>query len=207
MTTKEKILAQALKMFNEEGLKETTLRKIAQALGMSQGNLNYHFKTKDELVSALYFELVELMNVQMLQTLNDQPILSYLYESSLVSMTCMYRYKFIIKDLYHVLKTSEQLNQHYLELQHLRSTQFLQLFDALIAQGLMRPATFENEYQRFYERLNILGDNWIHMEDIKIGQREDFIAHYHSLLFEVIYPYLTETGKLEYQRILERKQI
>ncbi|MEL6845130.1 MAG: helix-turn-helix domain-containing protein, partial [Bacteroidota bacterium] len=58
MKTRDKILQQARLLFNEKGLSLVSLRQIAKQLGMSDGNLRYHFKTKDELLQALYMELV-----------------------------------------------------------------------------------------------------------------------------------------------------
>jgi len=45
--TKEKILAQSLKLFASKGFKETTVRDIATAVGLQQGALYNHFKNKD----------------------------------------------------------------------------------------------------------------------------------------------------------------
>ena len=53
--TKEIIINTALKLFNTEGLSKVTLRTIANKMGISQGNLNYHFKKRDDIIEALYF--------------------------------------------------------------------------------------------------------------------------------------------------------
>lgn len=198
MKTKDKIAQKALELFNSNGLRETTLRQIALGLGMSQGNLNYHFKTKSELVAHLYYELVEKQNVLMANILTDQPLLSYLFESSLASMQCLYDYKFILKDLYKVLQSDHELKAHYLQLQQLREQQYLQMFEHLVAMETLRPAAFEGEYQRLYQRLNILGDNWINAADLFYSGEGAPVVHYHSLLLEVIYPYLTEQGRAQY---------
>ena len=48
--TKERIKDKARELFNVQGMSDTSLRNIAQALGISQGNLNYHYKVKQDLV-------------------------------------------------------------------------------------------------------------------------------------------------------------
>ena len=66
MNTKERILARAKGLFNEKGVQTTTLRQIASALGMSQGNLNYHLKTKQDKISRLYLDLAEEPNLRII---------------------------------------------------------------------------------------------------------------------------------------------
>lgn len=201
MDTKQKILSKSLELFNTQGIKETTLRNIARALGMSQGNLNYHFKTKDEIISHLYSDLVDKMNTEMQKLLHEQPLMSFLYESSGTSMHCLFQYRFIIKDLNKVLQADIKLKKHYLALQRYRQGQFLQIFRNMIEQGLLRDEEFEEEYTRLYHRMNILGDNWINTAELFFSDNTGSVEYYHQLLFEVIYPYLTEKGKKEYHRI------
>ncbi|PKP97752.1 MAG: TetR family transcriptional regulator [Alphaproteobacteria bacterium HGW-Alphaproteobacteria-13] len=50
----ELILRTALTVFIEYGYKNLTLRRIAQECGMRPGNISYYFKSKDELVRALF---------------------------------------------------------------------------------------------------------------------------------------------------------
>lgn len=56
-TTKEKILSQAERLFNEEGYNNVSLRDIAEAAGTTIGNLTYHFPQKENLVFAIQSEL------------------------------------------------------------------------------------------------------------------------------------------------------
>ena len=201
MKTKDKILVTALELFNREGLKDVTLRQIAKAMNISQGNLNYHYRAKSHIVSALYFQLVERMNIEMSQLVKNQPIISFLSESSLVSMRVLYEYRFITKDLYAVLDSDDELKQHYVGLQEMRKQQFLMLFKNMIEEGLLRSKELNNEYERLYERMNILGDNWINAAALLRANDESVVDYYHSLLFEVIYPYLTEKGKTEFKKL------
>jgi AcrR family transcriptional regulator len=203
MKTKEKILITALTLFNSEGLKGVTLRRISGEMGISQGNLNYHFKTKADIISALYYQLVEMMNVEMEKITQSQPILPYLYQSSRVSMQILYQYRFITKDLYAVLQTDSNLKSHYVELQKTRKHQFLALFSTMVEQDLMRAEELDGEYIRLYERMNILGDNWINAAQLFVKAGHTAVAHYHSLLFEVIYPYLTQKGKIAFNKCIQ----
>jgi AcrR family transcriptional regulator len=55
--TQDRILKAALALFNERGEAHVSLAQIAGRLGISEGNLWYHFRTKRDLVAALFAEL------------------------------------------------------------------------------------------------------------------------------------------------------
>ncbi len=52
--TKERILDAALELFNRFGEPNVSTPVVAQALGISPGNLHYHYRAKEELVNALF---------------------------------------------------------------------------------------------------------------------------------------------------------
>ncbi|MGV9775454.1 TetR/AcrR family transcriptional regulator [Streptosporangium sp. NPDC003464] len=51
--TRTRIQETALKLFVEQGYEATSLREIAEALGVTKAALYYHFKSKDEIVTSL----------------------------------------------------------------------------------------------------------------------------------------------------------
>ena len=52
--TRKRVLDAALALFNERGFERVTTRLIAEAVGINEGNLYYHFRTKEALVLALF---------------------------------------------------------------------------------------------------------------------------------------------------------
>ena len=51
--TRQRIQAVALELFTEQGYEKTSLREIAERLGVTKAALYYHFKSKDEIVTSL----------------------------------------------------------------------------------------------------------------------------------------------------------
>ncbi|HWZ36255.1 MAG TPA: TetR/AcrR family transcriptional regulator, partial [Mucilaginibacter sp.] len=70
MSKQEQIQATALRLFVTDGFHGTPTAKIAAEAGVANGTLFYHYKTKEELVVALY------NNIQNEQAANLQAIIS-----------------------------------------------------------------------------------------------------------------------------------
>ena len=54
MNTKEKIIHTSISLFNENGERAITTNHIASSLGMSPGNLYYHFKNKEDIIRHIF---------------------------------------------------------------------------------------------------------------------------------------------------------
>ena len=57
--TKKRILKGALAVFNEKGYANTRLQDIAEHLGMSVGNLAYHYRNQLEMLEAIFIHFQE----------------------------------------------------------------------------------------------------------------------------------------------------
>jgi len=56
---REAILQAAIELFTKNGFHGTPTSKIAQTAGVATGTLFHYFKTKEELINKLYFEIKE----------------------------------------------------------------------------------------------------------------------------------------------------
>lgn len=70
--TRSRIQAIALRLFTEQGYEATSLREIAEELGVTKAALYYHFKTKEDIVASLAGERVAEME-ELLAWLREQP--------------------------------------------------------------------------------------------------------------------------------------
>ncbi len=197
--TKEKILATALYLFNTDGLSQVTLRTIAKKMEISQGNLNYHFKKRDEIIKTLYFDLVKNIDFRLSKFQNEAVSLKLLLDLSTSIMGDLYEYRFFMLDFVQIMRENKVIKSHYLELSKNREKQFLELFDALIENGIMRKEILHNEYTFLYKRFQILGDFWISSAQVTRARiSKKIIPEYVKIINQSIYPYLTEKGKAAY---------
>ena len=74
--TKLKIIKQALLLFNNNGTANVSLRAIAKETGISIGNLQYHFKKREDIIEALYFQLVDKIDAEKLTKASEKRLIN-----------------------------------------------------------------------------------------------------------------------------------
>jgi AcrR family transcriptional regulator len=70
--TREQIRAVALEMFAERGYDGTSLREIAEQLGVTKAAVYYHFKTKEDILVSLLEDFLAQVD-ELLDWAQDQP--------------------------------------------------------------------------------------------------------------------------------------
>ncbi len=97
LRTNEKILLVSRRLFNRKGYAATSLTEIADAVGISQGNLSYHFPTKKDLAERLQAQVRERARTR-LASLTPGPVADDYVAHLLFAMSLMWENRFIFRD-------------------------------------------------------------------------------------------------------------
>ncbi len=73
-STRERILDIALDLFVDQGYDGTSLREIAERLGVTKAALYYHFEAKEDILMALHMRLHEFGKSALTSMTGDEPI-------------------------------------------------------------------------------------------------------------------------------------
>ena len=73
LKTRDRILHISLALFNERGERIVTTNHIAAAMGISPGNLYYHFRNKTEIIKEL-MDTYQNETIELLSLTTDRPI-------------------------------------------------------------------------------------------------------------------------------------
>src|SRR5579871_5338427 len=71
--TRERILDVALELFIQQGFDGTSLREIAEQLGVTKAALYYHFESKEDILMALHMRLHEFGR-EAVQAMGEGPV-------------------------------------------------------------------------------------------------------------------------------------
>ena len=151
MKTKEKIIVAAVKLFNSYGVTKVSLRQIAAALNISIGNLTYHYKNKEVIISEIYHQMdSEMANVVYP---GAEEINLYHYDTLLHRIsTFQKQYKFFYMDLLEIYRQYPQIIIRYRKTISVRREQTKLLFTTLLAKKLIHNPVDSEFYQRAYSR-------------------------------------------------------
>ncbi|GJM34384.1 MAG: hypothetical protein DHS20C18_33850 [Saprospiraceae bacterium] len=206
MKTPDKILVVALQQFNEKGIDQVSIRTIAKEVGISAGNLAYHYKNTDTIMYALYLQLVEDLNKAIEQLGIVQPDINWLCEQMEANFRRFWQYKFILLDFAAVTRRVPMIREHFQQLVGLRQFQFRAAIHGLIEQGYWKEEWVDGMYDQYILRLIILSGAWIPDAEVHFdGDVEEIIPFYANLMLGSIMPFLTEKGIQQYQDFQNRK--
>ena len=200
MTTKEKILAAALQLFNEKGYESVTTRHVAGAAGMSHGNLCYHFARREELVKGLFNQLVQELDAEIGQTQQNQLTLTQLLLSLYRTYRVQLKYKFLLLDFVKILREIPEIQQHFREIFSRRKQEMAFVLQTLQAQKILKPEPIPGHYNQLLLQFYALSDFWISEAELLYeGPETEKPAFYARLVFDLLVPHFTSQGLKAYE--------
>jgi AcrR family transcriptional regulator len=203
MNTKERILEAARELFNKEGIDAVTTRHVASQLGISHGNLCYHYPRKEVIIEKLYYNLVQKLDEVIGQAPGGELTLASIFSLMRYTFEVQYHYRFIMLHMVEIMRKIEDVGTHFRDLLGKRKAQFSFLIEGLIQNGLLQPERFPGQYGHFITQFYIVGDFWISEAEILFeGPEAEKIPYYTRLAQAMLLPYLTERGLAEYQKLL-----
>ncbi|RAJ12327.1 TetR/AcrR family transcriptional regulator [Arenibacter echinorum] len=204
MSKKKKLILEAARtLFNENGYHDVTIRMIALKMNMSSGNLNYHYKKREDIFEALYFEMVSEFDQRIHVLPNMEVSIEKLRNDVESSMKRMLDYTFFWTDLYNLLSISDRVREHFQEVYKKRISGCFLLFQKLKQKNLMRDASFEKEYNFLAERMINYGNTWLYSSRLYSNKLDTHnIEYYVNAYLSILFPYLTSKGKREFQHLL-----
>ncbi|MDA7088819.1 TetR/AcrR family transcriptional regulator [Pseudomonas sp. SA3-5] len=111
--TRERILQASLELFNAQGERSVSTNHIAAHLGISPGNLYYHFRNKQAIIAELFGQYERHVD-GFLRLPPDRPMTiddkTFYLEALLAAM---WHYRFLHRDLEHLLDSDAELAERY----------------------------------------------------------------------------------------------
>lgn len=142
--TAERILEVTLALFNRFGEPNVSTTLISNELGISPGNLYYHYPAKDELVNALFTRY----RAALLELLVSAPEVSHLDDAWFFIhqlMETVWAHRFIYRDLNDLLSRNRRLESEMKDVLQHKDTSFQVMLSRLAHAGIIRMTDSERE--------------------------------------------------------------
>lgn len=197
MTTSEKIIQKACELFNEKGISAVSIRDIAAALGISHGNLRYHYPGKGPLIEAIFQDCLAASDAVMERLDRPDIDLLTLLHATAEQAAKFWEYRFLLKDLLAISLTFPQIGEALRGMYRQREVQLKNIFQYLQAQGLLQGESFPGYYQMVIENCLMATDFGISFVELNYphASTEEKIHRYHLSWFVPIIACLTDKGK------------
>lgn len=200
MTTKARIIEAAIRLFNQHGIQNVRLQQIADEVGISVGNLAYHFHDKKKIVKTL----ITVIDTEFMKASKNW------------------------KDLQQLIDFDNYLSRHY-QFLNTYSFYFLDVVDikrfypdiygehnAQVAQFILNltlwlEKSVENElflspkrtgqYADVSKTIWFIGAFWMSQKRI-LDQEEDFEMGFKKMIWQQIEPFFALKGKTEFEMMI-----
>jgi len=163
--TRELILSTALTLFNEEGLAEVSSVDIASVMGISPGNLHYHFKGKALIIEELYqrfeTEIRMVLDAPVSNPLELEDNWVYLY----IIFEEIYDFRFFYRNLGWVFEKIPDLAPRFGKLLRVKEAAFDSLVKTLRDEKFVEMS--DSEADALAERLTMHYTFWLQHSDLR----------------------------------------
>jgi AcrR family transcriptional regulator len=195
MNTRERILATALRLFNEAGTAAVSTNHIAEAMGISPGNLYYHFRNKEEIIRAIFEQQFAAWD-HLYDFPDDRlPNLYDLRQLVHASFTVNWSYRFIYRELIALLRRDDQLQSRWTAIRERGFSGFGELFDTFVAAGVLLPPGDPAVVTRLAELVWLISEFWLASVEVS-GHAVDNAQMDHgiALMMQVLDPFLVKSA-------------
>ncbi|MCK0157165.1 TetR/AcrR family transcriptional regulator [Cellulophaga sp. F20128] len=199
--TKDKIVLCAIQLFNENGVQSITSRHIAAELGISHGNLDYHYKTKEDLILAIYKRMRKEMSESYLLRDEYASPMEHFHRLLIHTEEFQNKYRFFNLDVLEISRSYPKISKLLKKTLEIRKTQMQSFFNEFITEGYMQLHKGD-KLTRLQHTIRIVITFWLSKQEVltssKFDEKGEMVLH----IWDVMLPYLTEKGHKEQQRLI-----
>jgi len=162
--TPTRILDTALVLFNDRGTANVTTNHIAEAMGISPGNLYYHFGNKAEIVRGLFARVLAAWSANYALPPGKPPTFKTMDAMAAGNFEIQWAHRFFFRDLTMLLAADPELAADYRRNRDAGMANTLALLRHFISADLMQPVD-KRTLDDLTQLLWLVGDFWLVFRD------------------------------------------
>ena len=163
--TRARVLAESLRLFNEVGEAHVTTGTVAAALGMSPGNLYYHFRNKDQIVEELFARFEERVGVQPRHDAGPAELIEDLWLYLHLMLESIWEYRFLYRNLDDLLARNKRLRDRFNRILDGKQATVVALCEGLVAAGAMRASA--SEISALARNVLVVATYWLNFQALR----------------------------------------
>ena len=190
MKTKDRILDVALQLFNAQGTNAVSTNHIAEAAGISPGNLYYHYHNKDEIIRDIFERQFTALDVAFVLPKDRIPTLVDILEYVRINFRIMSAYTFIYRELVSLLRQDDVLRKRYVEIRARGYEGFHEIIGVTAKLGLLIAPLDEHTVTQLADLCWMISEFWLASLDMSEQAIDDTnIQRGIDLMLLILKPY------------------
>jgi len=200
--TRELIILTSIKLFNERGMGNVSLREIASEANMSVGNLTYHFPRAEDLLTAIQEKLI----IEMEQFPKGPFTFEQLDGIFRNIAEMQLRYSFIFKEIYALIKQFPLLEPLKKVIITDRIAEMVSQLGLWSEEGLVYPDSPVHSHKLITQNVWLIISGWVTQNQLLAQTtyaftKDDFV----HMIWQVYLPHLTDKGRQKVEQLLMSK--
>lgn len=201
MRTKERIKSAAVELFNRDGVETVTTRHIAGHIGISQGNLHYHYPTKDRVIEVLFESFLQEISSAARNSSDMNFVKEEVFTSMKDSFNIMFRYRFLFVDNKVIWRRLPKLQHRLIELLNFKKAEIKEMILLYQKNELFRSDISSGQISFLSEQFIFTIGTWLNGSDyLEVGS--DPPLFFAKFIFRFWIPYLNEPHMKEWESII-----
>jgi AcrR family transcriptional regulator len=207
--TRERVLHAGLLLFNDLGVPNVTTNHIADAAGISPGNLYYHFRHKEDVVMALFERYEAALAEVSGEGSGDGPAVDDLWLLIHLSFEVIQDYRFIHRDLSELCAAYPALRRRFLRRMEAGIARTTAYCHALARAGALDATP--DEALALAKNISLVTTYWLNLQALRnsgstdaAAPDDDSVSEGVFQVLSLITPYLRGETQVEYRRVARR---
>lgn len=197
--TKQRIIEAAISLFNTNGIANVRLTQISDEVGISVGNLAYHYKNKEAIVEAVYAQLIEEFAEVLSEYLTDSSLLDF--DKQISSYYAFFKHnRFYLFNIFEIERSYPTIHSRWQRYISKMIVQLRKRLDYLVDYGSMEKEKADGDFDLFAQLIWITITFWIPQQVIRGKTHRHEM--YRKAVWALIVPQLTSKGKEEYDLLI-----
>jgi AcrR family transcriptional regulator len=168
--TRERILETALALFNEFGEPNVTTQLISDDMGISPGNLYYHFHNKDEIIESLFADFERGIEETLAAPARRAPNVEDIWLFLHLIFEGIWKFRFLYRDINELLSRNRILETHFKRIVAHKVRTATAICNGLVATGDMRASA--PEIQALAVNMTVVATYWLSFEFVSDPRRK-----------------------------------
>jgi AcrR family transcriptional regulator len=200
MKTRDKIIQASIVLFNEQGERNVTTNHIAADLGISPGNLYYHFQNKEDIILSIYEEYARNLLIETMPEVSPdvKPLDAILLYMDVVFQAMM-KFRFFYSNLPVLLAKNPLLHDKYVEVQGFIAQRVSELLLSLRDAKMMDFS--DEDLPDIVSILRLVNTFWLSFYQTQNNDNEINDAVFYQGVLKIlviIHPYISTEAKSEF---------